>query len=638
MSNLKRSLPQKLSLGIVLMAAPTFVLALGILFLQSRYFIRQEASERAYSLLSLTTQRVRNYMSTVETSTNSNTWLLEEYFNPDSLQAFSHRIVRLNRHVHSCSISTEPYAFPQIGRYFSVYTVNQGDTIVTVREPDYDYFEKDWYKTPVALGRACWIDPFAEHTEGRIDHNEALATYCKPIRQNGKIVGVISTDLSFTQLIKSINSAEQPYPNAYFMLLGGDGRYFIHPDTTRLFKRSIFSDTDPIQHADWIALGYEMTAGKKGSMHISVNNQLCHVCYCPVPGTNWSMALICPDNDILKSYHQLTYVIIALIIIGLLVILWLCNRVVSRSILPLNQLLSISQKLADGHHEEIIPTSDRQDVIGRLQNSFATMQRSIQDQMSSIRETTEETMSRNEELVHAMKLVERAVKQKSLFIQNVSHQIRTPLNIILGFANVLRDNIKTSKTNKDLLRDDELDNITEMMKHNASHLNRMVLMLYDSSETGTTKEQLMHKNDQVSCNELARECIGFTNNHFPNLPIHFESCLTDDVCLQTNHLYLMRTLRELLYNAAKYSDGKHISLFISETDTTIRFTVEDVGPGLPQESQDLIFKPFTKVDDLSEGLGLGLHLSKRHAISLGGDLLFDTTYTKGCRVIVEMPK
>ncbi len=638
MNKLKNSLPRKLCLGIVLMAAPTFVLALGILFLQSRYFIRQEASERAFSLLSLTTQRVRNYMSTVETSTNSNTWLLEEYFNPDSLQAFSHRIVQLNRHVHSCTISTEPDVFPQIGRYFSVFTINNGDTIVTVREPDYDYFKKEWYKRPVAIGKACWIEPFIEHTEGTIDHNEALASYCKPIRKNGRIVGAISTDLSFSQLAKSINTDDQPYPHAYFMLLGGDGRFFIHPDTTRLFRKTIFSDTDPVQHADWIALGNEMTAGKKGSMHISVNNQLCHVCYCPVPGTNWSLALICPDGDILKSYHQLTYVIIALIVVGLLIILWLCYRAVSRTIRPLNQLLSISQKLSEGHHEEIIPSSDRQDVIGKLQNSFATMQRSIHDKMDSIRETAEETMSRNEELVHAMDLVERAVKQKTLFIQNVSHQIRTPLNIILGFANVLRDNIKSSKTSKDLLNDEELANITEMMKHNASHLNRMVLMLYDSSETGSSKELLMLKNDQVSCNEVARECIGFTHIHFPNLPIHFESSLSNSVCIQTNHLYLMRTLRELLYNSAKYSDGKNISLFVSETDRTIRFTVEDTGPGLPQESQDLIFKPFTKVDDLSEGLGLGLPLSKRHAISLGGDLLFDTTYTKGCRVIVEMPK
>ena len=639
MSKIKRSLSLKLSLGIVLLAAPTFVLALGILFLQSRYFIRQEATERATSMLSLTIQRVRNYMSAVETSTNSNTWLIEENFNPDSLLAISHRIVRLNRHAQSCSISVEPGSFPQYGRYFSVYAVNEGDTIISVRETEYDYFEKFWYRNPVDSGKACWVDPFYEHSEGLIDQNEAFATYCKPFYQKGgKVAGVISVDLSFSKLAETISSTNQTYPNAYFMLLRGDGRYFIHPDTTRLFRKTIFNEADPNEHADWIALGYEMTAGKQGNAHIIVNHQVCHVCYGPVPGTNWSLALICPDGDILKNYHELIYIIIALIVIGLLIILWLCNRVVSQAILPLNQLLNMSQKIADGHHEEVIPISNRLDVIGQLQNSFAMMQESLQIHMGSIRQTTKETQKRNEELVRAMKMAEVAVKQKTLFIQNVSHQIRTPLNIIQGFANVLRDSLSPSEKEKNALSEEELANITEMMKHNASHLNRMVLMLYDSSEIGTSKEVLSHRNDQVSCNELSRECISFTYSHFPNLSIRFETELSDAECIQTNHLYLMRTLRELLYNSAKYSDGKHITLYVSQTETTIRFIVEDVGPGLPKDLQDLIFKPFIKVDDLSEGLGLGLPLSKRHAISLGGDLLFDTTYTKGCRAIIEIPK
>jgi signal transduction histidine kinase len=94
----------------------------------------------------------------------------------------------------------------------------------------------------------------------------------------------------------------------------------------------------------------------------------------------------------------------------------------------------------------------------------------------------------------------------------------------------------------------------------------------------------------------------------------------------------------LLYNAAKYSDGKHISLHISETDTTVRFTIQDVGPGLSDNAEELIYKPFVKIDDLSDGLGLGLPLCKRHALSLGGDLIYDASYRDGCRFIVEIPK
>ena len=106
----------------------------------------------------------------------------------------------------------------------------------------------------------------------------------------------------------------------------------------------------------------------------------------------------------------------------------------------------------------------------------------------------------------------------------------------------------------------------------------------------------------------------------------------------TNHLYLMRTIRELLYNGAKYSDGEHIHLYVTETATTVNFTIEDTGSGLPDDADDLLYKPFIKIDDLSEGLGLGLPLSKRHAMSLGGDLVYDKDYRDGCRFIVEMPK
>lgn len=642
MSKIKHSLSKKLSLTILLMAAPIFVLALGALFLQSRYFIRQEATERANSLLNTTMQRLRNYMSTIETSTNANTWLIEENFYPDSLLVYSNRIVRLNRNVRSCSICAEPDMFPQYGRYFSVYTVDNGDTIETFREPEYEYFDRLWYKTPMEAGKACWVDPFYEHTEGTINLNEAIASYAKPLRRkDGTIVGIISTDLSFSRLGDAINVSEKSYPNAYFMLIGGDGRYFIHPDSTRLFRKTIFTDADPAKHAPLIALGHEMTAGKQGSMHIHENGLTYHVCYAPVPGTNWNLALLCPDSEILKNYHRLTYIIIALIVIGLLVIMWLCDRSVSQAIRPLKRLLRQSKKITAGHYDEVIPLSERKDDIGQLQNSFATMQQSLRDHVDSIKKTTEETKRRNEEMMRAMELAEKSVNQKNEFIRNVSHQIRTPLNIIMGFSQVLRDSLASqSATDKGQgeLHEDNLNEIISMMRHNAIHLKRMVLMLFDSSETGTTVEMLSRRNVETSCNKVAHECIDFIQANFPDKSIRFETELPDNYCIQTNPLYLARGIRELLYNSAKYSDGKQITLRILQTETTIQFIIEDVGPGLPKESLDTIYEPFTKIDDISEGLGLGLPLTKRHAKSLGGDLTHDTTYQEGCRFIFEIPK
>ena len=641
MSKISQSLSTKLSLSIMLMAIPIFVLTLGFLLVQSGYFIREEAQKRVNSVLNTTMLRVSNFMSTVETSTNANVWLMEENFNPDSLEVISRRIVMMNRNVNGCSVCVEPDLFPQCGRFFSIYTTFDGDSIVSVRETNYEYFDKVWYKTPLDSGKACWVDPFFNHSESTLNLTNATAYYSKPIYQGKHRVGVITTDLSFRQLTETIFEVDQPYPHGYFMLLGSDGRYFIHPDTTRLFRKTIFSDTDPSVNSDLILLGHEMISGGQGSMHATIDGQYCHVCYRRVPGTNWSLALVCPDSDILEGYHHLAYIIVILTFVGLLTILVLCHRMVGHTIRPLNRLLNMSRQIATGHTDKHIPHTEREDDIGLLQNSFATMQHSLNENNDDIHRASEEVKHHNEELVLATRQTEDMVYKKATFIKNVLQQIRIPLDVIMGHAHAVRDSLDSvqdaSKDHTPLPKKD-VATIASMMKQSSVRLNRMVLMLFDISDVTLSEELKLHRDDKVSCNEVVRECISHTLTHFPDLPIRFDSELPDSFRILTNQLYLMRTLRELLYNSAKYSDGQHISIRVYQTETTVRFIFEDVGPGLPEDAQDAIFLPYAKTDDLMNGLGLGLPLAKRHALSLGGNITLDTTYHDGCRLIAEMPK
>ena len=120
-------LSNKLSINIMLLAAPVFIISLGLFYLQSRYLIRKEAIERSNSILHTTVQRVSNYMRTIEVSTNANAWLLEENFRPDSLQSISQRIVQLNPHIISCSVSAIPDMFPQYGQ-LSMNTLTSSGT------------------------------------------------------------------------------------------------------------------------------------------------------------------------------------------------------------------------------------------------------------------------------------------------------------------------------------------------------------------------------------------------------------------------------------------------------------------------------------------------------------------------------
>ena len=630
-THIRQSLSWKLSLGILLMAIPIFILSIGFLFIHSRDKVKKEATKYAASMVNTTMQHITRYMDIVETATDVNDWEVTANLDPDSILAISRGIVMLNGHIDGCSISTEPNIFPKYGRNFSAYTVREADTITTVIEEPYEYFEKVWYKKPHLLGKPCWVVYYDESDSLALTLDGMIASYSKPLyNKNKHFVGIISTDLSLIRLSKVITS-EMPYEGSYFMMTGSDGNYLVHPDSTQLFVKTIYTDANPRENADIFALGHEMTTGKTGSMSVRINGEQCLVSYQAVPGTDWSLALVCPERSILRSYNRLNYIIAPLFVIGFILVLLFSSITVAQAIHPLYRLAGNLQRIATGHYDEQIPRDPRHDVVSRLQNSFATMQESLNDHVNEIRQMNEEALRRNEELVHTSELAKASSQQKSLFIQNVSHQIRTPLNIIMGFAQVLKES-------KGLMPDEEARSITDMMRHNAVLLNRMVLMLADCSARGTTEELYANKNEEVSCLEVAQESIRQAHENYPDIDFRLTVDLPDDFSITANRHYLMLSVRELLINAANHSTGGYAWLRVTEYLSKIRFIVQDEGPGIPKEEIDRMFEMFTKVYDLSEGLGLGLALTKRHIQNLGGNVFLDENYTEGCRMIIELPK
>ena len=567
-------------------------------------------------------------MDAVEIAGNSNAWLLEDNFTSGELLKMSRRIVWLNGSVTSCSVSATPDALPEYGRYFSAYTINDGDTIMSMLEPDADYTQRACYKIPMQTGKACWIDPFSDYNEGAINFTEATASYCVPLRPHGdQVEGVLTTDFSFHRLHQIIRECEYPFPSSYYMLLSGDGRYLIHPETSLLFKKTIFSETDSIQNPDVAALGHEMVAGKTGIMHVVKNDVKYHICYAPVPKTNWSLALVSHDDEVLTDFYHLTYLVVLIVFVGLICIIWLFVIAVRRNIKPLHQLLDVTKKMADGQYDQVIPHSNGRDVVSRLQNAFAAMQQSIISRMESISRTTEEIEKENKALEEATQLAEEATQKRQHFVRHVLRQIQTPLNIIDGLTQVMLNNVASKN---------DMGDVPSTLKLNATRLHRRVLMLYDITQA--SNEETYKKDKNVPCNEIAKESIDFVLGNNPNAGICFETELPDDASIVTNRLYLKRSFCELLLNAIKFSDGKHITLGITQTETSVRFTIEDVGPGMPEEWQELFSQPFSKGNEMSEGLGIGLPLVKLHIESLGGELIFDTEYHQGCRISIVMPK
>lgn len=628
--HINRSLSLKLCLGILLCVVVVFTISLGFLFERSRRMVRQEAVAHAEHVLANISLRVRGYLDEVEISTENIEWLVMENLEPDSLFNYARRVVEQNPNVNGCSITMEPDFFPQYGRNFSVYSLRDHDSIASVFEKPYNYYEKVWYKTPREKNQACWVDPYNDFNEDALSSPVMIASYCKPLKTNsGDFIGVIATDLSITWLSQTI-SAEKPYPSAYYLMLGSDGHYFVHPDRVKLIRESIFTSVDAREHQDIITLGHEMTSGKKGNMQVNIDGEPCVVVYQPLQGTQWSIAMVCPETEITSSYSKMAYFLLPILIIGLLLMLVVCWKVIQHFIRPLDQLAQQSRDITDGQYDKPLPPSTRKDVVGALQNGFISMQQSISEQIADIKKVNEETEQRNNELLAANTLIEDADHRKASFIHDVSIQIRTPLNIIAGFMQVLRETYS-------VLPAEEVRSFTEMMKQNTANIHRMANMIFDVSRLDP--QQKLDLTKEVAVFPVVQEAINtFQEKDTADaVDFNFQTDLVDDYAIHTNRLYLLRVLRELLINAKKFSSDKKVNFTVEVKDGMLRFIVEDKGVGIAQAEQEHIFAPFVKLDSFSEGLGLGLGLAQHNARLLGGNLLLDPTYTEGARFILEIP-
>ena len=597
---IRQSLSLRLSLWILGIVVVIFIITIGFLFHRTKESVRQGAIDQASQVLNNNLQHLVGILNEIEVATNNSDWLVMQNLQPDSLLALSRQILELNPNLFGCSIALVPYFFEDQGKYFSAYSSNDNGHLETEQEgnDDYNYFEMDWYKEPMKLQKPCWVDPFRDYSPDGIVTRDMIASYCKPlITADGRCIGVISSDISHRRLTQAFAS-EWIYQHSYYMLIGKS-------------KQLIASSSEHPSVSD-------------------LDRSDCLVLQEEIPGTGWTLAFICPESDIFKEYNQMFYIIVSIILFGLLMILSLCYFVVHRTVAPIRLLASQARDIEKGCYDKRITRSSRKDEIGLLQNSFATMQQSIANYIANLQEMKAETEQRNEELIVAKNLAEESDNKKKAFIQDISHQIRTPLNIIGGFAQVLRDGYN-------MLGEDEKAAITKDILQNSYSISNIVnnwimtLVLENTISIAGS--------DIVNCNDLCREAAASLNLKHPDtVKLEISTNLPDNLQIETNKTYVKKILEELLYNANKFTTNGSIAISNKQLDSKhICFQISDTGPGIPFDDRDRIFNQFTKLNNFNEGLGMGLYLCRRLASLLGGTLDLDITYTNGASFILILP-
>jgi sigma-B regulation protein RsbU (phosphoserine phosphatase) len=380
---------------VVLFAATIFVAALSVLFYQAREAVHQEAINRATQTLDKTSLRVEGILNRVEVASDMTKWLvLRHPDKADSMFVYSRSMLLNNPDFYNCSIAFEPYHFKDKGLYFSAYTKHIGDSIRTIQggSDHYQYFYTDWYLMPKLLEHPCWTEPYID-LDVTTNTSEMVTSYCQTIEdRGGKVIGVINTSLSITWLSHNI-SAVKPYPNSYSIMIGRGGTYFVHPDTTKITRQTIFTHTLEQPDTALTALGYAMQRGEEGMKHMNIDGEDCYVFYKPLGQTGCSMAIVCPESDIFSGFDRLRRTIMAIVTVGLLLMLVFFIRIITRELTPLRRLADEAETIASGQFDVVLPDFKRIDEIGQLSHSFGNMQQSLVKYIEELKDTTAQKAS-----------------------------------------------------------------------------------------------------------------------------------------------------------------------------------------------------------------------------------------------------
>lgn len=250
-----------------------------------------------------------------------------------------------------------------------------------------------------------------------------------------------------------------------------------------------------------------------------------------------------------------------------------------------------------------------------------------------VKERTEELRCKNEELNIAMEKAQASDKLKTAFMQNISHEVRTPLNGILGFSRLLSE--------PDLAEPDRLS-FTSMLNHSTERLINTITDFMDISLI--VSDNIQPKLREVKLNPMlvklkekfSKLCL-VKQLEF-NFPFQEE---LENVTVLTDPEFLRKIIHHLLDNAVKFTKEGSINVGYRLAGNQVEFTINDTGCGIKQERLSAIFESFVQ-EDVSlvrgyEGSGLGLSIVQGLLDLLGGSIRVESVKGRGSTFIVLIP-
>ena len=275
----------------------------------------------------------------------------------------------------------------------------------------------------------------------------------------------------------------------------------------------------------------------------------------------------------------------------------------------------------------------------------ATMMRSklqrilYQKEKETLEISKAEEQKQKQLLMNAAEEAESASKAKSAFLLSISHDIRTPMNAIIGFTNIALHQNKVSDIH------DSLEKVQKSSNHLLSLLNDV--LDFTRIESG----KVTISPEPVDITELTDNVVAIMNGLLYNRDLKFEVHRErpENPYVLADVVRIREVLVNLLGNAVKFTkDGGKITLDISSQSGTdekhiiTRYVVRDNGIGMSEEFQKKLFDPFSQEDDANartqyKGTGLGMAITKKYVDMMGGSIDVESKKGVGSTFTVEIP-
>lgn len=317
-----------------------------------------------------------------------------------------------------------------------------------------------------------------------------------------------------------------------------------------------------------------------------------------------------------------------------------------RLVRPVIQLARAADQITYGKPTEIPSSSIReiallatqlQKVSDYVQNEHRITQE-LEEKKALLEESTEALKKSKDEAIASAAAAKQAAKAKSEFLTNISHELRTPMNAVIGLTNILLSKKYLPEKQEEYLH---------VMQNSAEHLMQLINDLLDFSKLESGKTLL--EDIAFDLPQLLEDVLGIVRVQARQKPLRMELEIISvpPGMVRGDPHRLQQIVLNLLGNAVKFTDRGKVTLELecndnpetSQCDVTLR--IRDTGIGIPAEKLDSIFDKFTQADSsvarTHGGTGLGLAITKALVERMWGVITVESTYGKGTCFTIRIP-